>query len=397
VTASFTPSDIFQRFQDSLFSPTLFVHEAVQSVCGRPSDWPSARDVEAVLDSQGEETVTLTTHPIAAPFIPYKRQIDPMFYADSYEKCAFALAERYFSVKQGEFYGLIPILDEEINRRLLDFGARQFNPLVNHLEGNIMGYPEKYAVLQTYANDPRVETICEIGFNTGYSALFMALQNSKARFIEFDIFYHNYTALALSALQELLPNRDILGIGGDSSISVTRFHRMFPEIRCNLLFIDGGHSTRSIRSDLESMSILANRSYHRVLVDDTPYGNNIFEEYQRFVTVNQSEDSSRSMYRDIQSSKLESSETESQSQSQSQGSSSESEEQTMQRRAKLRHIQHFFMNASSQPCFSWELKAFQNPLHNFVTLTDAEHCVPGQTSQFYDVPSGISVAEYLFD
>ncbi len=159
-----------------------------------------------------------------------------------------------------------------------------------------MGFLDKYSIVQSYANDERVETICEIGFNAGYSALFMALHNPKARFIEFDIFFHNYSALSLSSLQEFFPERDFLGIGGDSTVSVPRFHRWYPDTKCNLLFIDGGHTTEALRADLENMKFLANRTYHRVLIDDTDVGNNLHIEYNKFRTIHVEEDEVRSMY-----------------------------------------------------------------------------------------------------
>ena len=243
-----------------------------------------------------------------------------------------------------------------------------------------MGYPDKYSILQMYANDERVETICEIGFNSGYSTLFMTLQNPKAKFIEFDIFYHNYSAVALSALQEFFPDRDFIGVAGDSSDSVTRFHRMFPDVTCNLLFIDGGHSTETLRDDIENMMLLANRSYHRVIVDDTPEGNNQYEEYFKFVVINVSEDSTRSMYVDSNS------------------VSGKSHDDGIVRNARLRHIAQYNMNTTHNPCFSWEYMSLDNPLHGYVTMTDILPCIiTSGTSEFYDAPSGVSVGQYLFD
>ncbi len=51
------------------------------------------------------------------------------------------------STKQGEYYGLIGQLDEEINRRLKILGWHQFSPRKQHaLEGNILGFLDKYSI-----------------------------------------------------------------------------------------------------------------------------------------------------------------------------------------------------------------------------------------------------------
>ena len=44
---------------------------------------------------------------------------------------------------------------------------------------------------------------------------------------------------------------------------------MAPDTKCNLIFIDGGHSYGVAKHDLENMRSLANSSFHRVLLDDS--------------------------------------------------------------------------------------------------------------------------------
>ena len=362
-------TETFESFQYSLFSSKLFLREIVEKVCGLPSRW----GIEGRDDK-----------PFVAPHIPPHYVDHSVTSIQTYQHCLEIVSQRYYSMKQGEFYGLVPQIDDEINRRLKEFGWWNWWPLKYHLEGNVMGFPGKYSILQSYANDERVETICEIGFNAGYSALFMALHNPRAKFFAFDVFYHNYSALALSTLQEFFPERDFLGIGGDSSASVPRFHRLFPDIKCNLLFIDGGHSTESLRKDIENMASLANRSYHRVLVDDTHIGNNLYDEYNKFRTIYMEEDETRSMYKDM---------------IKNGAFTFDPSDDGVVRHARVRHIHQYFVNATISPCFTWELRVTEDL--SFVSFQEGDQCTAhfDQASIPYkaDTPSGISVGEYLFE
>jgi hypothetical protein len=350
------------------FSPTMFLREAVHSVCGSIFPIPEGKRFIA---------------PLLPPHI-----VDINFQAvHDYENCSKIIAERFYSIKQGDFYGLARYLKEVTNHRLHAYFPEEFSPLEYHLEGNIMGFPEKYSILQAYANDERVETICEIGFNAGFSSLFMTLQNPKAKFYEFDIFYHNYSALALSALQEMFPTRHFLGIAGDSATSISRFHAMFPETRCNLILIDGGHSRTALRNDILNMALLANRTYHRVLIDDTAgEWTHLYEEYVSFVVANVTEDEERSMYYDLNK-------TESGASSVSVSLSS------LDEAVRFRHIEHHFVEPIPNPCLVWEIFIHESmPLMNYVTFDYETTCAALEDQRMftYNSSSGVCVAEYLF-
>jgi hypothetical protein len=353
-----------QQVEDVFFSPKVFLRQAIDDAC----------DFQTVV----------------VPLVPIREPIEPIVFWNV-SNCILEVSRRFYSIKQGEFLGLVPLLDQAINAALYAFGAKQFNPLSNHLEGNVLGFPEKLSILQHYANDPRVETICEVGFNAGYSSLYMALQNPIARFFEFDVFYHNYSAVALSSLQELFfPDRDFVGIAGLSSISVHRFHRMFPSTTCNLIFIDGGHSTSAFRADLTNFAHLANRTFHRVIIDDTTPHNNLNEEYFSWVVANISEHGDKKMIYELDEDLVRQSRKRS-SRNPSEKAAGESIE--------LRHIDQHFMNSISAPCISWQWVPHETTSWlNYVQLSFPEVCTttPIEIAEVYDGDSGITVAEYIF-
>ncbi len=355
----------------SPFSHPIFLREAVETICNRFSH------------SLEREYL--------APFLPPHEVNAELTVINDYDSCNRIVAERFFSVKQGEFYGLVLTLRDEINRKLRISSPEHFHPLDYHLEGNIMGFPQKYSILQAYANDERVETICEIGFNAGFSSLFMTLHNPKAKFLEFDIFYHNYSALGLSTLQEMFPHRHFLGIAGDSGTSVPRFHAMFPEQRCNLILIDGGHSRTALRNDIINMAKLANRTYHRVLVDDTAgEWTHLYEEYVRFVKVNVSEDHMRSMYRELDASSLVTHPIDNVGQT---------IDEKVNMNVQLRHIEHHLVDAIANPCLQWELQLYEPQfLLSYVKFSGEPVCEALSDPRVYQYrkSSGVCVAEYLF-
>ena len=117
------------------------------------------------------------------------------------------------------------------------------------------------------ATDPRVETVCEIGFNAGHSAATVMLANPRVDVISFDIGRFAYTADAASINHDLFPGRQIL-VTGKSQQTVPAFFGQFPEKRCNVLFVDGSHEYEDTAADLRNFRALANESFHIVVIDD---------------------------------------------------------------------------------------------------------------------------------
>jgi hypothetical protein len=96
------------------------------------------------------------------------------------------------------------------------------------------------------ANNSCINTICEIGFNAGNSALIWLMANPRARVIMFDTMTHAYSWTAMKFIRELkelnASHSDRFEIfEGDSRETVKAFHEKYPNVKCDLLSIDGGH------------------------------------------------------------------------------------------------------------------------------------------------------------
>jgi len=113
-----------------------------------------------------------------------------------------------------------------------------------------------------------VKTICEIGFNTGHSS-YMLTSNQKARVVSFDIGRHPYTRKVAELFAKRYGHRFTLAFG-DSRITVPEFHRTHPDVTCDLMLVDGGHTRDIALSDLSNFRRMA--SERNILVfDDCPW------------------------------------------------------------------------------------------------------------------------------
>jgi hypothetical protein len=157
--------------------------------------------------------------------------IEAICHNEMNEDCQSRTGFSIRSIKLAEFYRKVHTLDTLVGESLND------NKWTRNIEGNTFVFFDKVKTLQEYADDTRVKNICEIGFNTGYSALNFLLANPNASLVSFDIFSHSYTSSAADALYSLLPERNIQVIAGDSAKTVPRFAKMFPSFKCDLIFI----------------------------------------------------------------------------------------------------------------------------------------------------------------
>jgi len=122
--------------------------------------------------------------------------------------------------------------------------------------------------------DPRVETVCEIGFNAGHSALNALLAKEGIRVLSFDLggFWDQYSQYSYELLQKSFPGQHTLVLG-DSTVTVPKFIRDRPNYqKCNILFVDGGHTKEVASADIFNMAPLANQTFHRLVVDDADWG-----------------------------------------------------------------------------------------------------------------------------
>jgi predicted O-methyltransferase YrrM len=137
------------------------------------------------------------------------------------------------------------------------------------IEGNTAQFSSSTMTLLKAAQQvPHDGTICEIGFNAGHSAIAYLSANPKARIISFDLGHHSYSWKALQVLQQYYPDASLQLIIGDSARSVPDFIKLHQDVKCDLIFIDGGHTYEQAMTDLNNMKALANPQGHVVIIDD---------------------------------------------------------------------------------------------------------------------------------
>lgn len=136
------------------------------------------------------------------------------------------------------------------------------------IEGHSNMFPQHHTdVLAELAALPWVETIGEVGFNGGHSAL-RWLMNSTATVYSFDIGEHVYSRPASMWLSKMFPGR-LTMIWGDSVTEIPQFQRENPSVKLDLIMVDGGHSYDLAKADLKHFRSLANPKNNRVIMDDT--------------------------------------------------------------------------------------------------------------------------------
>jgi hypothetical protein len=138
------------------------------------------------------------------------------------------------------------------------------------VEGNTAFHYEKTRALAGIFADPRVETVCEIGFNAGHSMMNALLAREGIQVLSFDLGEHwdTYSKFSYQLFQKSFPNQTTI-ILGDSTKTVPQFIRERPDQKCNVIFVDGGHTHEIAAADIFNMAPLANRTFHRLIVDDT--------------------------------------------------------------------------------------------------------------------------------
>jgi hypothetical protein len=141
------------------------------------------------------------------------------------------------------------------------------------IEGNSNDFPKEKELMNQLAADARVKTICETGFNGGHGTLRWLLHSSPQTHVySFDFGDHWSSRPAAAFLGESFPGRHT-AIWGDSTQTVPDFHSQHPEVKCNLIFVDGGHSEDVARADLQNFMAMADPEYNVVLIDDANCGN----------------------------------------------------------------------------------------------------------------------------
>ena len=202
-------------------------------------------------------------------------------------QCAAQWKSYCSSLKIVSYYRNMLQLNEMISARINRTGWKM-------QEGGTLGYHKKSALLNSFADDKQINTICEIGFNSGHSATNFLSANPTATLISFDMFHYAYSDAAVASVRDLFVNHTFITVAGDSMQTLPEFIRNLSHVEtiqyhtsglevtlksktladqsrfplCNLIFIDGGHADDVLQSDILNMRRLADPSYHLVIADD---------------------------------------------------------------------------------------------------------------------------------
>ena len=115
---------------------------------------------------------------------------------------------------------------------------------------------------------PHVKTYCEIGMNGGHSLTAMLLANPTLQAYTFDLFKWKYSWATARLLNTSYPDRVEFHPGWSHQTLPPWTERMRAENRtCDVMLVDGGHTFRAARADLEELNSVAN-AQTRVVTDD---------------------------------------------------------------------------------------------------------------------------------
>lgn len=135
-----------------------------------------------------------------------------------------------------------------------------------YTEGNIASSEKAFSMYWNVARGPTVRNICEVGFNAGHSAAVFLNANPQANMYSFDIGQFPYTRGNSKLMKEIFPTR-FEYVSGPSEVTVPEFGQSRPDTKCDIISVDGDHSTEGTFNDLVNFRKLAScRNW--VLMDD---------------------------------------------------------------------------------------------------------------------------------
>ena len=205
-------------------------------------------------------------------------------------ECALALADAVDEVRLHHYYSdAIGALQAHLERDGHDLRA---------MEGHTGAWFRKVRAIRRLASRPGVRTVVEIGFNAGHSALNFLTSSGSLRVVAFDLGGHAYTASAARFLYDAFPGRFTL-IVGPSNASLPTFASLAPDVRADVLWIDGDHTPRGLRSDLDNARKMAAPG-HRVLLDDLASEGRPAHPEQRGISVIWAEEVARGGVRELE-------------------------------------------------------------------------------------------------
>eukprot|EP00933_Yihiella_yeosuensis_P044359 TRINITY_DN39457_c0_g1_i1.p1 TRINITY_DN39457_c0_g1~~TRINITY_DN39457_c0_g1_i1.p1 ORF type:complete len:317 (-),score=42.91 TRINITY_DN39457_c0_g1_i1:178-1038(-) len=155
---------------------------------------------------------------------------------------------------------------EENARSLALYFDREARRYFVYTEGNIASSEKAFSMYYNVARGPTVKNICEVGFNAGHSASMFLNANPKANMYSFDIGQFPYTRGNSKLMKELFKDR-FEYIEGPSQETIPKFAEDRPDVKCDVISVDGDHSTEGTLADIINFRKLAScRNW--ILMDD---------------------------------------------------------------------------------------------------------------------------------
>ena len=136
-------------------------------------------------------------------------------------------------------------------------------------EGSSGTLREQSLMLHFLAQGPGVKTICETGFNVGYSSFTYLAANPDVVIHSFDLGKHPGTKPMAKYLQSIYGNRLNLHYG-DSTKVIPAFYKANPTFKCDFIFVDGGHGGKVPWADIQAFDLMAIPGKTIMMFDDYP-------------------------------------------------------------------------------------------------------------------------------
>lgn len=117
------------------------------------------------------------------------------------------------------------------------------------------------------ASDPRIRAVCESGFHGGHSAVNWLMANRKLKVYSFDAGEQSYVRSAQQWVSSKFGKRLTLALG-DPAIEIPHFAETRPDVKCQLIHVNGGGSYEAALRDITALAPLADPAFHVLLVND---------------------------------------------------------------------------------------------------------------------------------
>ena len=134
------------------------------------------------------------------------------------------------------------------------------------IEGGSESMQCKYFIDYLIAH-PTIKNVLEIGFNAGISSAYFLSARDDIQVISIDIGIHAYIHDCKKIIDTQFPGRHTL-IVGDSKVIIPQLSKSIPDLKLDLIFIDGDHVAPTPLIDARNCLALANNETLLVM-DDT--------------------------------------------------------------------------------------------------------------------------------